>query len=75
MEALKLMWDKFVNNNFDIERYGNSVAESKLGAEAVHYLLFNIVKGAHSLITLENFQYPKIFSTLECTCKKNITNV
>ena len=50
--------------------FGNSVAESKLGAEAGHYLLFHIVQGANlSLIALEKFSY------LECKCKKTIANL
>ena len=45
---------------FFTENFGNSVAESKSEAEAGHYLLFNIVQGAHhSLIRIENFQYPR----------------
>ena len=62
LEALKLIRDKFVNNIFYMESFGNSVAESKLGAEAGHYLLFNIVQCAHhSLITVEKFQYPRVY--------------
>ena len=42
-----------------MKNIGNSVAESKLGAEAGLYLLFHIVQGAHhSLITLKHFRYP-----------------
>ena len=47
LEALKRKRDKFVNNIFYIESFGNSVGESKLGAESGHYLLFNNVQGAH----------------------------
>ena len=52
LEALKLIRDKFVNNNFYMEKFGNSVAESKLGAEAGHCLRFNIVKDAHHSLTI-----------------------
>ena len=62
LESLKLIRDKFVNDIFYIENFGNSVSESELGAEAGHYLLFNIVQGAHhSPITLENFQCPRLY--------------
>ena len=50
----------------DMKNFGNSVAESKLGAEGGHYLLFPIVQGAHhSLSTLENFQYPRVYMQKE----------
>ena len=56
----------------DMKNFGNSVAESKLGAEGGHYLLFPIVQGAHhSLSTLENFQYPRVYMQKEN--RKSIT--
>ena len=53
LKVLKQIWDKFENDIFYISNFGNSVAESKLGAECGNYLLFHAVQGAHhSLSTL-----------------------
>ena len=41
------------------------MAESKLGAEALYYLLFNILQGAHhSSITLEKVGIEKEFGNI-----------